>query len=197
VGQTLTLLKLNLEMMAGGLPDASRGRLEAAGNLVNELLQRVRQLSVDLRPGVLDDLGLVAALLGQFDRFGKQTGIRVHFEHQGVERRFPPDIETAAFRMVQEALTNVARHAGARVVTVRAWSDGAQLGIQVRDDGHGFETGAAGPGAASRGLVGMRERLELLGGRLTIDSAPGQGCRLTGELPLGTRPASDAEEDRR
>jgi len=102
-----------------------------------------------------------------------------------LERRFQPEIETAVYRIVQEALTNVARHAGVSKVTVRLWADEEALNVQIEDQGAGFDREAALATGTSSGLSGMHERVALLGGRLTIETAPGTGTRLTAELPLG------------
>jgi signal transduction histidine kinase len=139
---------------------------------------------------MLDDLGLLPALVWLIERYTAQTGIKVQFEHSGIDRRFPPEIETAAFRLVQEALTNVARHAAVEQVTVRAWAQESTLGVQVADEGKGFSPDEALGRADSSGLIGMRERAAALGGTLTIDSEPGRGVRLTAELPIVTKSIS-------
>lgn len=185
VGQILTGLALSLDSATRRGPIAPE-HLETARALVNDLMARVRALSLDLRPAVLDDLGLMPALMSLVERFGKQSGLQIEFRQTGLERRFSTEIETAAFRVVQEALTNVARHAGVKAATVRAWADDATLSVQVEDAGRGFDPDAVSPGTSS-GLAGMRERAALLGGSLTIESAPSGGTRLTAELPLGGR----------
>jgi signal transduction histidine kinase len=159
--------------------------LQDAARLVDDAVEHVRNLSQDLRPTVLDDLGLLPALVSSFGRYTADTGIRVTFEHRGIERqRFMTDVETAAYRIVQEALTNVARHAETKSVHVRAWADEKQLGVSVEDSGKGFDVEAALLRSRTRGLAGMRERAALLQGQLTVDSIPGAGCRITAELPL-------------
>ena len=178
IGQLLTGLKLTLEASGG----AAAARLGGAQALVSELMVRVRELSLDLRPTMLDDLGLIPALLWHFERYTAQTKVHVTFKHAGVEgRRFPPAVETAAYRIVQESLTNVARHSGAASATVRVWADERTLGVQIGDAGAGFDPAAAG---ADAGLAGMRERAVSLGGELTVESSPGAGARVTGHLPL-------------
>jgi signal transduction histidine kinase len=132
---------------------------------------------------VLDQLGLLAALLALFERYTDQTGVRVHFKHEGVEGRFEPDVETTVYRIVQEALTNVARHAGVDIATVRVWSVAGIMGIQIEDTGRGFDPEAVLAAPRSSGLAGMEERVILLGGQLAIESRPGEGARLTAELP--------------
>jgi signal transduction histidine kinase len=142
-------------------------------------------MSLDLRPIVLDDLGLMHALLWHFDRYRQQTGIDVHFSQTGIEgRRFSQEVETAAYRIIQEALTNVARHARVREVNVHVWASGQMLTVQVEDRGRGFDAEEVMTARASGGLAGMGERAELLGGVLTIDAAPEVGTNLTANLPF-------------
>jgi len=183
IGQLLTGLKLSLQVHRLSLPAADTAALDEAQGLVKELIHRVRKLSLDVRPAMLDDLGLVPALRWHLDRYAAQTQVTVRFEHAGLERRFPPDVETATYRIVQEALTNVARHAGTSQAVVRLWVDQDTLGIQVEDRGVGFALESQAVAHASGGLAGMRERAELLGGRLTVESAPGAGTRLWAVLP--------------
>jgi signal transduction histidine kinase len=161
--------------------EAGDRAIETARAAITGLMERVRSLSFDLRPPALDDLGLLSALLTHFARYTAQTGIQVRFAHVGIDQRFRPGVETAAYRIIQEALTNVARHAAVAEVAVRARADASLLRIQIDDQGGGFDLAAVAPGG---GLVGMRERAQLLGGRLRLDSAPGQGTRVSAELPL-------------
>ena len=183
IGQSLTGLRLLLDLR--GEPATSGHRLTHAQELAASLLGRVRQLCLDLRPGMLDDLGLVPALLWHIERYQAQTGIQVEFRHAEVEdRRFAPEVETAAYRVVQEALTNVARHADVPLVVVCIWRTEDLVGVQIEDAGVGFDPDARLRPASSTGLQGMRERVTLLGGRLTVDSAPGQGTCIVAELPL-------------
>jgi signal transduction histidine kinase len=188
VGQLLTGLRLLLKPDGAEPADAINTRLEQGRALVDELLQRVRTLSFDLRPAALDELGLVPALLALFERYTEQTGVVVEFKHQGVEQRFTAEVETTAYRVVQEALTNVARHAGVAGVTVRVWLTAGALNLQLEDRGRGFDPEAALAAPKSSGLVGMRERVLLLNGHLTIESQPGAGTQITAELPLQSRP---------
>jgi len=157
-------------------------------------MNRVRQLSLDLRPTMLDDLGLLPTLLWYLERYTAQTDIRVDFGHGGLEGRFAPPVETTVFRIVQEALTNVARHAGVSEVKVHLWVQQNVLRVRVEDRGAGFEPELAMSAALSSGLTGMRERAALLGGRFTIESAPGAGTCLTAELPLGGATTGGAVE---
>ena len=147
-----------------------------------DLIDRVRDLSLDLRPAMLDDFGLLPALRWLFERFFRQVGITVEFEPIGLERRFSPDVETAAYRIVQEALTNVARHANVATVAVRAFAADGRLIVEVEDHGTGFDAEGELASASTSGLSGMRERAALIGGRLTIESRPGAGTRIRAEF---------------
>jgi len=193
IGQELTALKLNLDRCASAPADASAGVIQEARGRVDRLVKLVREMSLDLRPTMLDDLGLVPALHWHFDRFFGTSGVHVNFKHTGVtERRFAPDVETAAYRVVQEALTNVVRHSGAKEVTVRLWTSDNSLSVQVEDPGVGFEPEKALTGGMSTGLAGMRERAALLGGHVRIESSPGSGTHLTAEFPVGDVPKSES-----
>jgi signal transduction histidine kinase len=183
IGQTLTGLKLALEMSIHLPAETAQESLYQVQELVDGLLGQVRDLSLDLRPAMLDDLGLLPTLLWHFERYTTQTNIQVSFEHRGIQQRFPPQVETAAYRIIQEALTNIARHANADNVTVEVWAGKNTLALQVTDDGVGFDTVAAEASRTSSGLSGMHERAALLGGELSIESAQDQGTILTARLP--------------
>jgi signal transduction histidine kinase len=144
---------------------------------------QVRNLSLDLRPGMLDDLGLLPTLLWHFDNYTAKTQIKVDFKHSGLQIPFPPEVRVAAYRIVQEALTNVARHANVPEVDVAVWCDQKILWIRIQDKGNGFDTTSISPGT-SGGLFGMHERAHSLEGELTIESAPGMGTTITAQLPL-------------
>jgi PAS domain S-box-containing protein len=174
MGQILASLRLRLE---GG---SSRATAEVQ-SILGDLLARVRRLSMTLRPPTLDDLGLVPTLLWHFERYRAETGVRVDFHSDGPAGRFAPDVETTAFRIVQEALTNVARHSGVSEVDVRLEVRPDILELRIEDRGTGFEPATARPGG-SGGLAGMQERARLLGGRVTIDSSPGHGTRVVAVL---------------
>ena len=191
IGQLLTGLKLTLDMCARLPADEVARNLDEARDVVNELITHGRELSLVLRPTMLDDLGLLHALLWHLERYTTQTGIQVNFNHIGLESRFASAVETAAYRIVQEALTNVARHANVDEVVVRLWAAQDMLSIQIEDHGTGFEPEIVLAASASSGLSGMQERAVLLGGCLTIESDPGSGTRLTAELSL-----DDSAEER-
>jgi signal transduction histidine kinase len=153
---------------------------------------QVRELSLELRPAMLDDLGLLLALLWQFERYSARTYVQVSFRQTGLERRFPAEVETAAYRIVQEALTNVARHAGGSKAMVRFWANQEILHLRIQDQGVEFDVKATLAAPTTGGLSGMYERVVLLGGQLTIESAPSADTCLTAELPLG-QPAGHGE----
>jgi signal transduction histidine kinase len=186
IGQILTGLKLKLEMLARGTAENSADQFEEAQDMVNELLFRTRELSLDLRPATLDHLGLLSALLRHLRHYTSQTNVVIDFQHDGLEgTRFDPELETAAFRIVQEGLTNIARHAEAGKAKVRIWANEQMLTIEIEDQGKGFDSGAALAVGQSSGLTGMRERAMLLGGEFTVDSRPGE-TRLTATWNLST-----------
>jgi signal transduction histidine kinase len=139
VGQMLTGLQLQLKLNGTLHMDVVRTKFEQARAIVDELLDKVRWLAFDLRPAALDQLGLLPALLTLFERYTNQTGVLVDLKHHGLERRFPPEVESTAYRIVQEALTNVARHAGVAGVTVRIWATVDMLSVQIEDRGRGFD----------------------------------------------------------
>jgi len=184
IGQMVTGLKLILETSLEPVEPEQKQSLDEAIGLINDLMERVRQLSINLRPQMLDDLGLLTALDWNFKRYFKQTGIRAMFKHTPLTERLPTQLETAVFRIVQEALTNVARHAGVKEVTVRLWKNAERVGVQVEDLGAGFEVEETQAKRTSTGLSAMRERAELLGGEFTLESVKGSGTRVTVELPL-------------
>lgn len=181
IGQILTGLKLQMQ---GGEQEQPE-RMRRAGEMINELIGRVRQMSLNLRPSMLDDLGLLPALIWHIERYTQQTNIRVNLQQSGLEgQRFAFEVETAAYRVIQEALTNAARHAHVKEVTVRAWLREGWLGLQVEDDGAGFVYPGGLNSGQSRGLVGMRERAAALNGTLEVDTAPGRGTCITVQIPI-------------
>jgi signal transduction histidine kinase/ABC-type amino acid transport substrate-binding protein len=189
IGQRLTGLGLLLSTQHPA-PD----QLTDAQAIVRDLIARLRNLSLDLRPTILDDLGLLPALVWLFERYTAQTNVAVRFEHRvQEEQRFDPDVETSAYRIVQEALTNVARHAGVPALTVRLWMDVDTLWVVVADQGRGFDRQMVDLRSSS-GLTGMQERAALLGGSLTIEATSGSGTRLTATLPLHSGAGSREQE---
>jgi signal transduction histidine kinase len=175
VGQALTGLILGLE----GLPG---DRVEALKELARHTLTEVRRLALDLRPSVLDHLGLEAALRRYVREYAERTGVEVDLSLH-LTRPLPQELETVVYRVVQEALTNVARHSGSPRASVGVVEVLGEVRVFVEDEGRGFDPQAVDPGR--QGLLGMRERVELLGGRLSVESAPGQGTRVQVRLPIG------------
>jgi signal transduction histidine kinase len=184
IGQTLTCLAFAFEAAASAPPETATAKLGEVRGLLEEALSQVRELSFSLRPALLDHLGLLPALGSLIERYTARTGVCVNFRQAGCSGRLAPELETAAYRIAQEALTNVARHAGVREAVVRVWVHAETLAVQVEDEGVGFDPPAMRIAGRSHGLAGMHERARLLGGRLVIESAPGSGVHLLAELPL-------------
>lgn len=182
-GQALTSILLGLKAIRSAADDASAAQAEQGVRaLVVRALQDVRRLAVELRPAALDDFGLVPALERLAETAGERSGLDVRVQADLPERRLPGEVETALYRLVQEALTNVLKHARASTVHIAlALQDGAVL-TTVSDDGRGFRPGKSRDGAL--GLLGMQERLSLLGGEVTIESHPGAGTTVRALLPL-------------
>jgi PAS domain S-box-containing protein len=188
IGQSLTVLKIFLEKYGASKTDIDASAVEQAGRVLASLIPRVRNLSLSLRPTMLD-LGLLPTLLWHFQRYSAQTHVEVKFKHGRIPRKLPGDVSLAAYRVVQEALTNAARHARVSEVDVRVWNSRGSLFLQIKDDGVGFDPSSL---AVDRciGLSGMRERVLALGGKLTIRSTPGSGTTLRAQLPLLPLPES-------
>jgi two-component system, NarL family, sensor histidine kinase DevS len=182
-GQALTSILLGLKPLERALAgDEGRDAMTAVRELVVSTLRDVRRLAVELRPSALDDFGLVPALERLIETFREQTGIQVDLESRLGEKRLPSAVETALYRIVQEALTNIVKHSGARRVSVVLTDKDGSVNALVEDDGRGFDPSAARD--EGLGLVGMRERLALVGGRLRIESGAGKGTTLVAEVPL-------------
>ena len=168
---------------------ATSARLDDSVEMARMALNESRELSRLLRPPVLDDLGLGVALSWLARTLEARTGLKVELALDGLDERLDPDVETLIFRLIQEALTNVLRHAGVDRAQVAVRRAGDLVALRVTDAGRGFDPAAVlGGGATGSGLRGMRDRLELFGGRLEIVSAPDQGTRIAAELPLTENP---------
>lgn len=181
LGQTLTAICLALRR-------AGRGGVDVDDSLalVDEATEQMRGLALDLRPPSLDHLGLPAALHSYLERVGKRAGLDVRLDVVGsFEERLPRAVETACFRLVQETLTNVARHAGARRVDVELAAVGGEAIVTIRDDGKGFDVGAVRARGGGLGLLGMEERVALAGGQLKVMSEPGRGSTIRARFPRG------------
>ena len=183
IGQLLTGLRFRLEAARNGNPSPALGE---ALTLTDDLLKSVRALTLQLRPRMLDDLGLSPALEWQTQLFSRQTGIAVELELSLPAARLAPELETTVYRVGQEALTNVARHSGAKAAVVTVTASDAELHVEVADRGRGFDSAAALARHDSLGLAGLAERVRLADGRLEIFSQPGHGTRLHAEFALAS-----------
>ena len=181
-GQALTsvLIGLRLAEESDDL-ESARTTLHDLRETVTVAIRDLRSLAVELRPTALDDFGLEPALERLVDTFGRRTGLVIDLHVSGIELRLGEELETALYRVVQEGLTNIAKHAGATQVTVSVRGHDHVVSLNVEDDGRGFEV--SGP-ALGLGLVSMRERAELVGGSLRVESTPGQGTTLVVEVPM-------------
>jgi PAS domain S-box-containing protein len=186
IGQNLSALHLALNttrarLSAESLP-AIRDQLDDAGRLLGVTIAQVRDVMADLRPVALDDYGLFAALKSYAEPFSERAGVPVVVTGGDVVPRLPPAVETALFRIAQEALHNVAKHARASGVSVTLDANADQVSLAVSDDGVGFLPEGSGTPRASWGVTTMRERAEAIGAALRIDSAPGHGTRVSVEV---------------
>ena len=189
IGQLLTALKIQLELLEGETAGMKvvASRVASAREIAETALAEVRQLSHVLRPQMLDELGLEPTLRWLARTFQKRTGIEVEVAFEGLPLRVDPDLETLVYRVVQEALTNVARHSGASSARVTLTREPARLVVRVEDAGSGFQPEAprsASDEEASFGVRAMKDRVEFMNGRFTIRSAPGEGTVVQAELPL-------------
>jgi signal transduction histidine kinase len=198
VGQVLTAIKVELavaerSLLAGG---GAADLLRSARSITEGALTTVRDLSHLLHPSMLDDLGLPAAIEWYLRSFGRRHDIRADVVHERMDQRLAAEIETAAYRIVQEALTNVAKHARATVCRVYLQRLPNTILITIEDNGAGFDPAADRPGErAGLGLVGIRERASQLRGTVRLESTPGKGTRLTVELPARARVADAHSEE--
>lgn len=189
IGQALTAIKFNLDMIDKDLPQTSsviRGRLGEAKSLSNQTLTAMRQLSMDLRPTMLDDLGLIPTLRWYIQNFSNRLNTYSDFQAIGLEGKLPPQIETALYRIIQEALNNIAKHAEADRIEISLEQRDSTITASVLDNGRGFDLGRVlHPESPERGfgIIGMQERVSLLGGKIDIRSRPGFGTHIHIEVP--------------
>lgn len=185
LGQVLNGIKISLDMIPI-LPDPSTREqlLGKARSATGNLIGRVRQMSLDLRPSLLDEMGLHATLTWLFRSYQEQTGSQVEFQWTGPEQRFPPPVEITAYRIIQEALNNIIRHASNKQAAIIVWTDETCLNLIIEDKGDGFDVEKAFSVGKSTGLSGMRERARLLGGELTIESILGSGTTISASIPM-------------
>jgi two-component system, NarL family, sensor histidine kinase UhpB len=185
LGQALTGLKMDLYWLASRLPKQLRAVREKTKTMsahIDSTIQTVRRISTELRPGILDDLGLVPALEWQAAEFQKRNGIKCEVVSEVAEPILEEELNTAFFRIFQESLTNVVRHANARRVDVRLWEQDGNLLMEIRDNGRGISE-SDWTNTRSIGVLGMRERASLLGGELTITGVPEQGTTVSVRIP--------------
>ncbi len=205
LGQALTAVKIDLGLIDRelGAHSQARSQVQQVREQISTALQSVRNQSQLLRPAVLDDLGLVAAIQTFVSRFGNRTEIAVRVQVPPAETRLPPAIEVALSRGLQEALTNVARHAQAKHVGIRLSIDSEAAMLEIGDDGCGFDAAAFmrnPPYDHGMGILGMRERVTAYGGRFSIESHPGAGTRVERTIPLVAatkQPEGEYDEDSR
>ena len=186
LGQALTGLKMDLYWLSSRVPRQLRELHEKAKSMsthIDETIQTVRRISTELRPGILDDLGLVAALEWQAHEFQKRTGVHCTVKSELKEPILDEDLNTAFFRIFQEALTNVLRHANATKVTVHLSKNRGQLLLEIKDNGRGISE-AEITNTKSIGLLGMRERASLLGGKVIVSGVAGKGTTVLVRIPL-------------
>jgi signal transduction histidine kinase len=195
IAQALALIKMNVRAVQRLAHESDLvPHLEQSLGIIEETLQHVRTLAVDLRPSMLDDLGLVTTLRWYVDRHAKWAALDAEVLVEAFEARIPPHLETVCFRVAQEALSNIARHAQAHVVRIKLAQREGAVHMLIRDDGIGFDVLNAQEQAAdgaSIGLLGMEDRVLLAGGQLVIESAPGRGTTVWLRLPLGREVAAD------
>jgi PAS domain S-box-containing protein len=184
VGQMLTGLHFSLESGKHKAPKELKVVFEETQELVKEMINQVRNLSLKLLPSMLDDMGLLPTLIWHFEQFTHQTEIQVNFSHANLDQRLPQDIEVTAYRIIQEGLTNSARYAQVKQIDVRVVVEKDVIRLQVIDRGKGFDTEQTVIPRRKFGLIGMRERAYLVGGKLTVKSSPGNGTELSAVLPL-------------
>ncbi len=181
VGGTLTALRLSLERVQRHHAEDALPVLQHIGGIIDDLAEQVRQISHAMRPGVLDDYGLPEALRWYLERYQERTGIQINFSHSPINCRLPAETETTAYRIVQEAVNNAAKHSGAASIDVAVSCEQDILTGSISDSGRGFDPSETGDGA---GLPGMQDLAELTGGWVAISSSPGEGTLVSFELPV-------------
>jgi signal transduction histidine kinase len=194
-GQSLTGLQFMLESIKNKASDVQKPQLNEIQEFVGDIIEQVRELSLNLRPSMLDDIGLLPTLKWLFERYTNQTGIKVKFQSENFIVRFPSEIETTAFRITQEALTNVARYAQVKDVFVGLALQENTLWVEVLDKGKGFDASGFNE-KPTAGLGGMRERANLVGGYLAVNSYLNQGTQILAALPLTNKPIERRKNDR-
>jgi signal transduction histidine kinase len=198
IGQSLTAIKLNVERAQRASDRTARNRImRDCGQITDSVLEQVRNLSLNLHPSILDDLGLVPALKWYADRQAERAGLRIQVVTDPSLPRFSRDTEITCFRIAQEALTNVVRHAKASRASVTLKQGTTSVELSILDDGVGFVMDAIAPpttGKTSIGLTSMQERARLLGGEIKITSVLAQGTEVIATLPLASCAEAPATE---
>ncbi|MBN3561015.1 cache domain-containing protein [Aliamphritea spongicola] len=187
INQLMVSVKFRIELARDKLEQPEQralAELEKGSDVLNQAIQEVRRISHDLRPILLDDLGLESALHSMTDDFAERTGITVDVSLDLPVQRLTDDIEITLYRVTQEALTNVERHANARQVWLTVWQKDSMIWVEVKDDGKGFSCSAQGSDDCGIGLMNMRERTEILSGDFSVRSKPGMGTRVRAGLAL-------------
>jgi PAS domain S-box-containing protein len=187
IGQALTAAKINLQSVAANGDSANVPRLHETSAILDRLLGQVRQISLDLRPSMLDDLGLVPALRSLIDQQGRRASVEMRFSPENLPESLDAKIQTTCFRIAQEAITNALRHAHATHVDVDLRREEENLRLVIRDNGSGFDAESAQAQSAGLGLIGIKERAALLGGGARIISSPNKGTTIEVSLPLTPR----------
>jgi len=193
LGQTLTALKMELGWLRDRLPaepPVLRTRIDRLVQIVDHSVTGLQRIASDLRPMILDELGLVSAIQWLTQSFSERGPLSIELSFEPADIVYPKDVSTAAFRIVQEALTNIVRHSGAESARVMARHSGDELQLDITDNGRGMDL--ARPRRERLGLIGMSERAHMLGGSMEIDSAPGRGTRISVRLPLSDKLATAA-----
>jgi signal transduction histidine kinase len=193
IGQALTAAKINLQSVIGNGGSGNLARLRETTAILERLLGQVRQISLNLRPSMLDDLGLVPALRSLVDEQGRHASIQIHFSAKDIPENLDPEIQTTFFRIVQEAITNAVRHSSATRIDVDLGRENGNLRLQVHDNGTGFEVESVQARTNRLGLLGIKERAVLLNGRARISSSPNKGTTVDVSLPL-TLPEPESSE---
>lgn len=197
--QSISMLIIDLDRLGNFLPpdrpDITRSVADAQ-NVATRLLENLRKIIWDLRPSILDDLGLYSAIRWFARTNLEKAGVKVEFVAADEGMRLPPHLETMLFRIAQEAISNILRHANASKVSIRLWTMAEQLWLEIKDDGRGFDIEKAAEGAVDRkqlGLLGIEERVSLVGGAVKVESAEGSGTCLQLHIPLPVEDLNNPE----
>ncbi|MDB6148175.1 MAG: hypothetical protein JWO45_1839, partial [Spartobacteria bacterium] len=184
IGQALTAAKINLQSITANGDPGAFARVQETTAILDRLLGQVRQISLDLRPSMLDDLGLVPALRSLLDQQGRRASVAVRFSAEMLPENLDPEIQTTCFRIAQEAITNAVRHADATQIDVNLRCEKENLRLRIRDNGIGFDDVSTRAQTPGLGLIGIKERAALIGGQAKIISSPKKGTIIDVSLPV-------------